>query len=234
MDINERVQEAMGDLWSEIVDHPLVTAIEDGSCPVDTLRVWAEQKFCVQREFASNLAVVFSRMPPTDRELRASLAGNLYGERDHSDLFLRFAAAVGLSEVGMWAARPLPATAAFADAVYRLVREGSMAEIAAAVHVGLEGVTIQHFPKVARGLREHYGHDEDALRFWTDHDEADAEHFQHGIEVLAYYARGDEAALQAALQGGRRIVELYAIGYTACWRATGDDREGAMRTLELA
>lgn len=219
MNVDDRVEEAMAGLWQAVVEHPLVLAIEDGSCPRDTVRLWAEQKFCTQREFASNLAVLFSRMPLTDRDLRAGLAGNLYGERDHSQLFLDFAAGLGLGEDAMWSASPLPATAAFSDRIYRLVREGTMADVAAALHVGLEGVTIQHFPKIARGLRAHYGLGEKELAFFTEHDEADAEHFQHGIDVLSHYAGDDPAVLAHALEAGGRVVHLYALGYSASWEA---------------
>lgn len=219
MNVNDRVDEALADLWQAVVDHPLVLAIEDGSCPRDVVRLWAQQKFCTQREFASNLAVLFSRMPPTDQDLRAGLAGNLYGERDHSQLFLDFAAGLGLGEKEMWAASPLPATAAFSDRIYRLVREGTMAEVAAALHVGLEGVTIQHFPRIARGLRDHFGLDERSVAFFTEHDEADADHFQHGIEVLAHYAADDPDVLDRALEAGGRVVYLYALGYSAAWNA---------------
>jgi pyrroloquinoline-quinone synthase len=215
--LKQRVQRVLRPAWDAIVGHPLVRAVEDGTCPTETLVQWAKEKFCAQREFSANLAYVFARMPLTDRELRSGLAANLYGERDHTDLYLGFAAALGLGADEMWEAEPLPATAAFVDRMYRLAREGSMASIAASINVGLEGVTTQHFPAIARGLRAHYGIGEDALRFFTVHDEADVEHFEHGLAVVDHYVGDDEHALDIALADARRLVHLYAVSYSAAW-----------------
>lgn len=67
-----------------------------------------------------------------------------------------------------------------------------------------------------------------ALAFWSVHEEADVEHFEHGLSVLRHYFGEDRAALAAALVEARRVVRLYELTYTTAWLTGHGEQQDAL------
>jgi pyrroloquinoline-quinone synthase len=163
-----------------MLKHPFYQAWTEGRLPLDTLRDYARQYFHHVEAFPRAVSAVHSACP--DRDGRRMLAENLAeeegiddGKQDHASLWLMFACGLGESEDAVRAQQLTPQTQALIDTFRKLSRKSYAAGLGA-----LYAYESQ-FPEVAsakiEGLIERYGiTDEETLRFFRVHENADIEH----------------------------------------------------------
>ena len=163
-----------------MLKHPFYQAWTEGRLPLDTLRAYARQYFHHVAAFPRAVSAVHSACP--DRDGRRMLAENLaeeegieVGKQDHATLWLMFACGLGETETDIRAQQLNPETAALIDTFRTLSRQSYAAGLGA-----LYAYESQ-FPGVAsakiEGLIDRYGiAEEETLRFFRVHENADVEH----------------------------------------------------------
>ena len=163
-----------------MLKHPFYQAWTEGRLPLDSLRDYARQYFHHVEAFPRAVSAVHSGCP--DRDGRRMLAENLAeeegieaGKQDHATLWLMFACGLGESEDAVRAQRLNAETEALIATFRKLSGQSYAAGLGA-----LYAYESQ-FPAVAsakiEGLVDRYGiSDEEALRFFRVHQDADVEH----------------------------------------------------------
>ena len=163
-----------------MLNHPFYQAWTEGRLPLDTLRDYARQYFHHVEAFPRAVSAVHSACP--DRDGRRMLAENLAeeegveaGKQDHASLWMLFACGLGESEGAVREQQLNPETRALIETFRRLSRQSYAAGLGA-----LYAYESQ-FPGVAsakiEGLIDRYGiSDEETLRFFRVHENADVEH----------------------------------------------------------
>ena len=163
-----------------MLKHPFYQAWTEGRLPLDTLRDYARQYFHHVEAFPRAVSAVHSACP--DRDGRRMLAANLAeeegleaGKQDHASLWLMFACGLGEDEASVRGQMLNRETEALIAAFRKLSHQSYAAGLGA-----LYAYESQ-FPGVAsakiEGLIERYGiTDEETLRFFRVHEQADVEH----------------------------------------------------------
>ena len=163
-----------------MLSHPFYQAWTEGRLPIETLRAYARQYFHHVEAFPRAVSAVHSACP--DRDGRRMLAENLAeeegieaGKQDHASLWLMFASGLGENESAVRTQDLNGETQALIDTFRRLSTQSYAAGLGA-----LYAYESQ-FPGVAsakiEGLIDRYGiEDEETLRFFRVHENADVEH----------------------------------------------------------
>ncbi|MGH7818288.1 MAG: iron-containing redox enzyme family protein, partial [Candidatus Binatia bacterium] len=128
--------------------------------------------------------------------------GRLSGTKAHPELFLDFAAGLGLAREETLRTAPLPATAALIHWFEYSTKILPFLEGVAAINLAAEGQVVGAFGPFARALERHYALDRSHVAFWDVHEIADAEHSDVGDHIVVRHATSEE--LQASI---RRSVE---------------------------
>ncbi len=178
--------------------HPLWFKIREGRLSPAGLGGFARQFFLQVVEFPRAVSALHSRCP--DLEERRKLAesvyeeetGKLSGSKPHPELFLDFAAGVGLRREEVLAAEPLPSTAALIHWFEYSTKILPFLEGVAAINLAAEGQVVGAFGPFARALQKHYGLSETEVAFWDIHELADAEHSDVGDHIVVKHATTDE------------------------------------------
>lgn len=192
--------------------HPLWFKIQEGRLSRAGLAGFARQFFLQVVEFPRAVSALHSRCP--DLEERRKLAesvyeeetGRLSGSKAHPELFLDFAAGVGLERAEVLAAEPLPSTAALIHWFEYSTKILPFLEGVAAINLAAEGQVVGAFGPFARALQKHYGLSETQVAFWDIHELADAEHSDVGDHIVVKHATTDE------LQGRVRQAVRTSLG----------------------
>jgi pyrroloquinoline-quinone synthase len=161
-----------------LLRHPFYQAWTAGTLTTERLRKYATQYYRHVAAFPRYLSGLHSRCE--DLETRQLLLENLIDEErgpdNHPELWLRFAAALGLAREEVFAASPLPATTALIETFTHLSRDLPPAAGLAALYVYESQVAEVATAKID-GLRRFYGVEDDAgVEFFVTHREADPYH----------------------------------------------------------
>jgi pyrroloquinoline-quinone synthase len=193
-----------------MLKHPFYVAWTEGKLSKSVLREYAKQYYAHVSAFPTYVSGVHSRCE--DISIRQQLLENLIeeerGDENHPELWLRFAAALGVTREEVKAAELLPATK---DSVKRLqaltqsedYRDGLAALLAYESQI----------PEVAQtkraGLKEFYGiEDERAVSFFRVHESIDLLHQQTEMEILDQQCQNptdQNRAINAAREAARAL-----------------------------
>ena len=202
-----------------LLQHPFYQEWTAGTLSRSALRDYAAQYYRHVEAFPRYLSAIHSRCD--ELTVRQAILENLIeeerGDRNHPELWMRFAEGVGAAREEVRAAVPRPATRNLVETFTRLSQHGAPEAGLAALYV-----YESQMPAVAEakidGLKRFYGvTDEDALAFFSVHREADADHARTGASLIeqrattaprraAVLAAAEQAldALWAMLDGVRR------------------------------
>jgi pyrroloquinoline-quinone synthase len=187
--------------------HPLWFKIQEGRLGRQGLQGFAKQFFLQVVEFPRAVSALHSRCADLveRRKLAESVyeeeTGKLSGSKAHPELFLDFAAGVGLGREEVLGAEPLPSTAALVHWFEYSTKILPFLEGVAAINLAAEGQVVGAFGPFARGLRKHYGLSGTEVAFWDVHELADAEHSDVGDHIVVKHATTGERQ-----EGIRRAV----------------------------
>ena len=193
-----------------LLKHPFYTAWSKGELPLSTLRSYAGQYYHFESNFPRFVGAAYAQLRrPEDRRL---LLENMVDEEGrsptHPELWLDFAAGIGLGRRAAQRAVPLGATRALLDCYERQAKLGPAPALASLY--AYESI----FPEVAaeksRGLRENYGiRDRSTHEFFRVHTGADVEHSRAERRLLGAQVRGSPAAARAALFASRQTIDAW-------------------------
>ena len=184
-----------------ILRHRFYTAWAEGTLTLDDLRFYATQYWRQVEAFPGYLEGLADRLP--SGPARAVVVDNLSDERDddHPDLWLRFAAALGMERDAVTGAVVEAEThecvAAFDDAA-----RTAPIPFALGMLYGYESQTPRVADTKVAGLREHYGIDGDGVEYFRLHGVLDVEHAGELVRAIDDVC-SDERDLAAAELGAR-------------------------------
>jgi pyrroloquinoline-quinone synthase len=190
-----------------LLKHPFYQAWTAGSLTADRLRNYAVQYYRHVAAFPRYLSGLHSHCD--DLETRQLLLENLIDEErgpdNHPELWLRFAAAIGLAREEVIGASPLPATNALIDTFTHLSRDLPPAAGLAALYVYESQVADVATAKID-GLRRFYGVEDNAgVEFFTTHRDADPYHAEVVAKLIErHHSNRDERAV--AIEAGRSAL----------------------------
>ena len=164
----------------KLLDHPWYRAWECGALPREALRTYASEYYWQVANFPRYLSRLHSQLP--DLKSRQVLLSNLMDEENpsspHPELWLDFAASLGLDRQAVAAGTPSAATCALVEQFHALV--------AASPEEGLGAILAyeSQVPAIARfkgkALKDHYlataAQQAQGTRFFAVHEEADQWH----------------------------------------------------------
>jgi pyrroloquinoline-quinone synthase len=191
-----------------LLKHPFYQAWTAGSLTADRLRNYAVQYYRHVAAFPRYLSGLHSHCD--DLETRQLLLENLIDEErgpdNHPELWLRFAAALGLTREEVIGASPLPATNALIDTFTHLSRNPPPAAGLAALYVYESQVADVATPKID-GLRRFYGVEDNAgVEFFTAHRDADPYHAEVVAKLIErHHSNPDERAV--AIEAARSALQ---------------------------
>ena len=185
-----------------MLSHPFYQAWTEGRLPIETLRAYSRQYFHHVEAFPRAVSAVHSACP--DRDGRRMLAENLAeeegveaGKQDHASLWLMFACGLGEDEAAVRSERLNAETLDLIE-TFRKLSHRSYASGLGALYA-----YESQFPAVAsakiEGLIERYDvKDEETLRFFRVHENADVEHSRICRELLDRLPDSERAEAVAA------------------------------------
>lgn len=209
-ELEEKIYEIIGRNLPTSID-PFWLSLFDGSLSQGGLRHWAKQMYFLTENFGRYTSAIHANCDVF--AVRHMLAATIYEEhgsmreqKDHPELFRKFARAIGVSDEEIRTVQPLPETGAFIDWLMDLCRHRHYVEALAGFGVAVEGQASKGIPIFIEVFRNKYRIDEDALEFWTTHAEDDIVHGRRALEIVLEHA--DSIALQqGVLECVRKSME---------------------------
>lgn len=180
-----------------LLKHPFYQHWSAGTLPVEVMREYAKQYYHLENTFPRLLSRVHTYC--VDPKIRQILSDNLhdeeYGEKNHRELWLRFAESIGVSRQDVVASEPLPETQGAITSLMDACDAGTLSGI------GALSAYESQIPSVAEskiaGLKEHYGiTDERGTEFFSLHGVVDVEHSDAWWNVIAAHAESADAQAQ--------------------------------------
>jgi pyrroloquinoline-quinone synthase len=186
-----------------LLKHPFYRAWTEGTLSKKALALYAEQYYQHVQAFPENLRDLASRSNG-DAELKALVLENLAEELDetasHPQLWRQFAASVGVSDVSLERAEPLPGIAALLDSYDEVSTQGTLAQAVAAFYV-YEAQVPEIATQKMSGLQKFYGiTDSRSLSYFAVHEEADVRHRAAWREWLVNQKSADTIAVLCAAE----------------------------------
>ena len=188
-----------------LLQHPFYQAWTAGTLGRPALQEYARQYYRHVEAFPRYLSAIHSRCDnlATRQALLANLIEEEHGERNHPELWMRFAEGVGATRDGVHRSAPLPTTTNLVDTFHRLSREASIAAGLAALYVYESQIPAVADAKIT-GLQRFYGiTDPETFAFFSAHRDADAAHARVGaalIEAIVQTPSDRDAVLDAATE----------------------------------
>ena len=186
----------------DLLCHPFYLAWSRGQLTAADLREYAAEYYHHVAAFPSYLSAFHTRLE--DGAVRKAVAENCADEegvgspdgRSHAEVWMDFAAGFGGSEQDVQNRRPVSEVLELIASFRRVAREGSSAEALAAFYA-YESQVPRVAKEKARGLKEMYGADAKACRYFTLHTTADVRHSQVWQELLSKEVADDASAARA-------------------------------------
>jgi pyrroloquinoline quinone (PQQ) biosynthesis protein C len=191
----------------DVLKHPAMRALADGSLPLEGLQNWARQFWHCIKNSARSFALVHANLPEQDLDLRRELAANIFeedaggisGTDNHNALFLEFVDAIGLprDDVIHGERGAEAATLMGEFEVQALTREQAL-EWLCIRGVGMERANAGICAAMGEALRKHYGLKPEQTRFFDVHATIDEDHGDFAVQVLQRL--GDSRQRRAELE----------------------------------
>jgi pyrroloquinoline-quinone synthase len=192
----------------------------------EDLKFYAEQYYHQVSQFPTYLSALHSRLP--EGSMRRDVLANAYEEEcesvAHSDLWLRFAEAMGSTGATLDENGRVPEMNGLVSAFRALAKDAPVAAAFGALFAYESQV-----PKIAaekrNGLTQHYGADDRACSYFTLHEKADIHHSGVWRRIISTLVEQDNRHATEALDGMSRAAQ-------ALWTALdGIERERPNRKL---
>lgn len=193
-----------------LVTHPFYQLWNEGALSIEVLREYAKQYYAHVRVFPRYVSAAHSACD--DIRVRQLLLENLVdedqGDKNHPELWMRFADGLGIDRDAVRNAQPLAKTRESVDTMVRLTRSADFRDGLAALYAYESQV-----PMVAKtkreGLAKFYAVDDArSVEFFTVHEDADIIHSQVERDLLVEHCQTDaqqERAIAAADEAARAL-----------------------------
>ena len=177
------------------LEHPFVRKLFGGELTMDQVRGWAKQDFALKRcpTWWNAGRLLNSPTLAVQRQVVKSLWEELGEEGEgHTEMYLRFGAALGISEEEMFQAPLLPSTVLVVDELLSINRYRPVVEALASGSVAGEAINVDFCTRFVEASDRVYHIDRDGLEWFTEHIVADASHSSLGERLVLQYATTKE------------------------------------------
>ena len=172
-----------------LLKHPFYLAWTRGELSKEALTDYARQYYRHVAAFPTYLSAVHANCDDqaTRKQLLSNLIDEEAGSPNHSELWLKFAEGLGVSDVDVRESRKWAETKNLIDTFRSVCADGSTAEGVAALYAYESQIPAICESKID-GLKKHYGFtDPEHYQYFTVHIEADREHSAVERKMLAGY-----------------------------------------------
>jgi len=196
------------------VNHPFVRAVSEGKASMEQIRLWALQDYQFRR--AVPRLALLRYLACTDAAFQPKLyevveeetKGLRPGSAGHPDMFVEFAAELGLDRRDLETAPLRPATAAHLYYAELIIHTLPWFVVMAA-QMAAEGTFSPAAAALGQAFIKQYGIKPEAVRVFTVHIEADAEHGSLAEEIARRYLTSPPLQMQTREVTLRRLELLY-------------------------
>lgn len=172
-----------------LLTHPFYQAWNAGTLPLEVMREYAKQYYHLEKNFPRILSRVHTNCesPKVRQVLSDNLHDEEYGEKNHRELWLRFAESIGVDRSAVETSEALPETKTTLENLFEAAEHSTLSGI------GALSAYESQIPAVAEsklaGLAKHYGiTDERGTEFFELHGVVDIEHANAWWSVIDEYA----------------------------------------------
>ena len=203
-----------------MIDHPVVSAIENGTMMLPQMKLFVEQFYLHVRNMLPSIGEMYAKCPEEDarnvlvKNLAEECLGVFTKTKGHPDLLLDFGAAIGMDIPATKLRTQVPESKRLTNYFEFMANCRPWFVPVSAICLGLESVVPPTFTRIADGLRKHYGMKEDQIVFWTLHIVADVEHGDEGIDLVSRYALTPEArrlVFEGTVETSRLYYDLWNV-----------------------
>lgn len=154
MAFTDEIQPAADDIWTAIMDHPMVTHLGDGTLDEAPFRYWVRQDYVYLEDYSRVFALAAATAPSLDRmgTFAELLDATLNTEMD---LHRSYAAEFGISNEDLEATTPSPTTQAYTDFLVRVAAQGTFGDTVAVLLPCMWGFNETGHRLAATGLPDH-------------------------------------------------------------------------------
>lgn len=155
-------------LRERLLSHPLWQQIEQGTLPIERLRIFALQDWWLVREAYRLDALAIANTSNLD--VQELLINKLTPKVGGYRLLLRFGEALGLSQADFDHVEPLARCMALTNFFYYMLAYGTPEEKLASVSAS-EDIFVQICARIAPALMQHYHLTKEQIEFFSAHDQ---------------------------------------------------------------
>ena len=176
-------------LRERLLSHPLWQRIEDGTLPVERLRIFALQDWWLVREAyrLDALAIVNT----SDLAIQELLIKKLMPKVGGYRLLIRFGEALSLTQTDFDAVEPLAGCMALTNFFYYMLAYGTPEEKLASVSAS-EDIFIQICARIAPALMQHYHLSKEQIEFFSAHEQIGQEVAPVDDALLTRYTTSEQ------------------------------------------
>lgn len=187
-----------------LLKHPFYVAWSKGELTLDDMKAYAKEYFQLVRRVPAIVERVRDLAQDHKEELVDHIESNLQDEKDHIELWKRFALSLGISEEELLAHQPSQKALDAVNGLEQAAEEGTFEEAVATMYA-LE----RELPEISKtkkeGLSRFYGlESEDAHIYFDEHLEEE-DHFKVWLSVDMY--KGVERAVRQSLQNQNKVLD---------------------------
>ena len=202
-----------------LLQHPFYVAWSRGELTLPALREYATQYYRHVAAFPTYISAVHAQCDDlaVRRHLLANLSDEEAGRPNHPELWLQFAAGLGVSQNDVEAAQPWPETQGLIDAFRAACGSAGVAAGVAALYAYESQIPAVAESKI-RGLRAFYGiEDAASLEYFTVHEAADREHSAIERDLLGSLLHAENLE-QVSSETGKVLNALNGVLSAVCVR----------------
>ncbi|MCA1825613.1 MAG: iron-containing redox enzyme family protein [Myxococcales bacterium] len=225
-ELSEKFVAAQREQFKAVAEHPFFTRFATEATPAQ-IRKALLGFYPLIDSFPRWMATVRDRIDAKERpradEARDWYRRNIKVERRHRSWWLDCGVPWGLTRRDYASFRPPAAMEEQCDFLRRIVREGTVAEAAAALNYAVEGATGEWTRRMRDASRARYAtlgidFNDKALRWVDAHAAYDDRHPAEALEVVKVFAT-DDASIARAAAAAVRSLEHYATALDDALRA---------------
>ena len=176
-------------LRERLLSHPLWQHIEDGTLPVERLRIFALQDWWLVREAYRLDALAIANT--SDLDIQELLIKKLMPKIGGYRLLIRFGEALGLTQADFDTVEPLTGCMALTNFFYYMLAYGTPEEKLASVSAS-EDIFVQICARIAPALIQHYHLSKEQIEFFSAHDQIGQEVVPVDDALLARYTTSEQ------------------------------------------
>lgn len=217
----EKLQVELRPGIEEILSHPFLAKLREGSLSREGLQFFVEQYHVYNSYFPRLLGALAANI--TDDATRMPIVENLWEEHgsgvmenSHRVLFERFAEAVGVTRSDLAEVEPLSTTAICCEHLLDTCLDDDFITSLGVLGPGTEYFTNDEYLLIVEGLRKYDFLSEKDIEFWNVHITLDEDHYSDMVSAIVPWCQSAENRHKIKV-GARKAIDLEILFWDGLW-----------------